>query len=100
MAGVVVLALRVRFGCERIFPAEVIPIINVERDGHEIFPQLRTVLQARQPRFGGRTTAASFGGVEFEQRGLRRSTLELNEVGAHELRCGEEQRAERECGEG
>src|SRR5436190_73685 len=41
MGGVVALAFGVTLGRERVFPADVIPIIDVESDKHEILPQFR-----------------------------------------------------------
>src|SRR5262249_14683662 len=92
--GVLMLAFRKRFRRERVLPAEVIPIVHVKRDGNEILPELRTVLQMRQPLFGGRATAASFGRIEFEEGSLGGLALKLEWSGAHKFEIGEEQSAE------
>ena len=95
LVGVIMLALRVSFRRERVFPAEVIPVIDMEGDGHKVLPQLRTLLQPGEPRLGGQTTAAPFRGVEFEQRSRSFSALELNGVSAHASRRAHEQGTER-----
>src|SRR5262245_38371648 len=80
-------------GGEEVVPAKIIPIVHMKGDGHEVFPQSSIVFQLRQPRLRRRTTAASFGGVKFEKRRLRRSALKCDGIGAHELRAGDEQNA-------
>ena len=56
---IIPLAFAISSFCERVFPADVIPVVNVERHWNEFFEQLRAALQRAQPTISGRTAAAS-----------------------------------------
>ena len=57
------LALRVR-----ILPADVVPVIDVERERHDDFGTVPGA-ERREPAIGGRAAVASFGRVELDERG-------------------------------
>src|SRR5688500_3835372 len=69
--GVSRLPLRPFARGERIAPAEVVPIMEVKCDRHEILPEPRLVFQIAQPRLRRRTTAASLRSEKLEQMGPR-----------------------------
>ena len=45
----------------------MVPVIDVKRDWHDLFPKIGIALQLAEPFFRGRTTAAAFRGEEFQQ---------------------------------
>src|ERR1039457_6219678 len=59
------LALCERSRRESIFPATSIPVIDVKRQGDEIFPKAWLCPKFAKPFLGGRATATSFRSVKF-----------------------------------
>jgi len=45
----------------------MVPVIDMKRDRHDLFPKIGIALQLAEPFFRGRTTAAAFRGEELEQ---------------------------------
>src|SRR5277367_31513 len=77
-SGVITLTVGIFFAGPFVAPAEIVPVIHMKSNGHELAPKTVFSLQPAQPRLGGRATAATFGSVKFHQRHLALGTLKLN----------------------
>src|SRR4051812_43486619 len=82
---------RLPFGPElrrkRIAPAEAVPVIDMERDWHDVLPKARLILQLAHPLLGRRATAAAFRCVEFQEMGARGFAFENDFTGVGGKRC-------------
>ena len=63
-------------GTGAIAPPEVVPIINVKRDGNDLLPQVWVRFECAQPFFSRWTTATPLRSEQFDERALRLTALE------------------------
>jgi len=54
---------------ERVFPADVVPVVDVERERHHLIGPEALGEERRQPVIGRRAGIAAFGGIQLDQRG-------------------------------
>src|SRR5690606_16987313 len=67
-ATVSVLPLRPLLLRENVFPAEVVPIVDVKRHGHRLGPKARLLREREEPLVRRRAARAAFAREQLDQR--------------------------------